>query len=244
MKTLLEDLESLSGLLAVDTRIEKARQTLSALDTGADLAAQYSALKPGADALRREADRLAAAQKDAELALGSVEERIANANRLLYGGTVKVPKELENLQREIEMFGRQKGTAEERVLEAMEAAQVAEAEAVAAEGVLKDLARRFRKVKASWEERSAALKAEIESLAGPRVEAAALVERPDLLKRYDLLRPKKAGLGASLLGVDNSCGACHTKVNTMLADAARAGVEVQVCEHCQRILIPLVPGRG
>jgi len=238
MNSLAEDLQALAGLLAVDTRIEKARQTLAALDTGASLAADYSAAKPGADALRRDADRLAAAQKDAELALGSIEERISNANRLLYGGTVKVPKELENLQREIEMFGRQKDAAELTVLESMEAFQVADSEAVAAENVLKDLARRFRKVKVNWKERSDALKAEMESLASPRAEAAALVQRADLLARYDQLRPKKAGLGASLIGLDNTCGACHTKVNTTLADGARAGVAVQACEHCQRILIP------
>lgn len=241
MKTLREDLDALSALLAIDTRIEKAKQTIAALDTGTSLATEFNSAKPGTDALRKEADRLAAGQKDAELQLGTIEERIANANRVLYSGTIKVPKELENLQKELEMLGRQKDTAELRVLESMEAAQAADAEARAAEDVLKDLARRFRKVKANWQERSETLKAEIASLEQPRVAAAGMVERAELLKRYDILRPKKAGLGAAILGPDNGCGACHTKVNTTLADLTRAAGDVQFCEFCQRILIPSGP---
>jgi len=241
MKTLREDLAALAVLHQVDVRIERARATLAGLDTGATLAADFSSLKPAADAARAEANRLAALQRDAELKLGSVETQIASANRLLYGGTVVVPKELENLQKKIEELGRRKDAAELAVLEAMETAQAADAEAAIHEGGLADLARRYRKVKAAWQERSDALKAEMESLAPPRADALAAVERADLLSRYEAIRGRKGGLGAAMLEADGSCSICHTKVNATLVDATKAAASVQACEHCGRLLLPAPP---
>ncbi|MFM7322284.1 MAG: zinc ribbon domain-containing protein, partial [Armatimonadota bacterium] len=186
-------------------------------------------------------NRLLALQKDAELQLGSVETEIAQTNRILYGGTVVVPKELENLQKKLEELGRRKDSAEMTVLEAMETAQAADAEAATHEEALAVLARKYRKVKAAWQERSDALRAEMDALAAPRATAAAGVERADLLARHEAIKARKGGLGAALLEPDGSCSLCHTKVNTMLSEAVEAAATVEACEHCGRLLLPRPP---
>lgn len=105
------------------------------------------------------------------------------------------------------------------------------------EAALADLARRYRKVKAVWQERSDALKAEMDALAPPRAAAAAGVERAELLARHEAIKARKGGIGAALMEADGSCSLCHTKVNTLLAEAVGAAATVEACEHCGRLLL-------
>lgn len=238
MKTLRDELLALAPLLEIDARIAKDKGTIGQLDTGAAIAAEYNGKKPAADALRSAANKAAAEQRDAELKLASIEEKASQVQKTLYGGTVRAPRELENLQKEVEMLARQKDAGEEAVLLAMDAAGEAEAAAKTAEAELTALAERYRKTRAIYQKRHAELTADIESLAAPRAAALAGVTDAELLRRYDAVRAKKNGIGAALVSDDNRCGACHTGVSAHIADAVRDGKAIAACESCTRILIP------
>lgn len=235
---LLGDLHALLALQTVDTRIDRAKAAIAALDTGAAAAAQYKAQQAEAEALRAAAHKAQAEQKDAEMRLASIETKTAQVNKTMFGGTVTGARELENLQKETEMLGRQKDDAEMKVLEAMEAAGEAGAQADAAEKALAALAATYRTIRAAYKERHAQLTAEIASDEAERATAAKPIP-PALLTRYDAIRAKKGGIGAAPLEADGAtCGACHTRLNSTLTADVRAAHTVQVCEHCGRILVP------
>lgn len=236
---LRDDLQALLALQNVDTAILRARAALAALDNGASTADAYNAAKAESDRLRALATHAQAEQKDAELRLASVETKTAQVRKTLFSGTVTTPKELENLQKELDMLGRQTGDGETRVLEAMEAAGEQTQAAEAAEARLTALAARYRTIRATYKQRQTELSAEIAS--GEKQRGEALKQVPAaLLTRYDALRAKKNGVGAVPLGDDESCGACHMRLNTELTIAVRAAAAPQVCEYCGRLLVPPV----
>jgi predicted nucleic acid-binding Zn-ribbon protein len=240
MSTLLDDLGALLALQEVDSRIFRAKGQLAALDTGVSVVRAYNAQKAEALALRAAAQREQAAQKDAELKLLAIEEKIKQVNKTLYGGTIQSSRELGNLEKEIEMLGRQKDTAEEAVLIAMEAASQAGALADAAEAQQETLAGEYRAINATHKRRTAALTAELAALEPERAAAAAQVGDTALLARYDTIRGKKSnGVGIAPLAKDEVCGGCSTRINSTLALDARTGLAAQVCEYCVRLLAPV-----
>ena len=241
MATLLEDLDALLVLQQLDTRIDRLKIAIIALDTGADVRAAHGRQMTEAAALRSVANRAQAAQKDAELKLATIEDKARQVNLSLYSGKTTGSRELKNLQSELDMLGRQKGTVEDEVLEAMEAASDAVAVADAADSTLAALADEFRKVRTHFQVRTAELQAQVESLAPERDRSLQAVSSVELLNRYDSIRNRRAsaGVGATLLPVDATCGACHTRVNSILLETAYLGAGVALCEHCGRILVPV-----
>src|SRR5689334_9945670 len=98
MSTLLQDLQALLAVQAVDSQIDRTKAALAALDTGATTAAAYNTGKADFDKLRAAALRAQAAQHDAEMHLQSIEAKKADENKKLYSGRVTASRELENLQ--------------------------------------------------------------------------------------------------------------------------------------------------
>ncbi len=235
--SLLDDLKALLSVQEVDSRIDRARAHIAALDTGATTAARFNEVKAEAEALRAAATKAQADQKDAEMQLQSIEEKAKQVNKTLYGGTVQAARELEHLQQELAMLGRQKGDAEEKTLLMMEAATEAVTAAEAAEKQMRVLASRYKKIRAEYKEKHAEFMAEIAEHEKERAEVVKPVP-PALLTRYDAIRVKKNGVGAAVLSASGNCGACHTHVNSGLAEATLAGQSLQTCEYCGRILIP------
>lgn len=235
---LLDDLQALLQLQLIDTRIDRLKASIAGLDTGAQLAADYNKKKTEAVEKRSLANKAQAGQHDAELKLSSVETKASQVNKTLYGGTVTGSRELDNLQKELEMLGRQKSTVEDEVLTAMEAASEAVTAADTAEAELADLAQQYRTVRTTFQLRQEELNGQIERLAPDRDKALQAVANPTLLNRYDNIRGKRSGVGAALLGADTTCGACHTSVSSQQAEHATTGAAIVVCENCGRILVP------
>lgn len=237
-KTLRDDLNALLAVQVIDTKIDRAKAALVALDTGSKTAAVFNAQKVTSESLRAAAVKALTEQKDAEMRLAAIETKSAQVNKSMFSGTVTGSRELENLQRELEMLGRQKDDAEMKVLEAMEASGEAGATADAAEKELATLAGQYRQTRAAYKERHAELTAEIAAAEAERNVAVNAVS-PALLARYEAIRPKRKGVGAAPLEADGvSCGGCHTQLNTTLVADLRAAQTVQTCEYCGRILIP------
>lgn len=236
MATLRDDLLHLLAVQAVDTRLDRARTTLAALDAGTATAASYNAGKADFDTLRTTAVKAQGAQRDAELGLQTIENQIKATDTALYGSTPRPARELSDLQKKREMLTRQKDDAELKVLEAMEAAQTALSAAQTKENGLSKLAEQYRALRATFKEKSGALGKEVAAIEAERATVAKPIT-PALLSQYDAIRAKKNGVGVALI-VGDSCGACHTRLSSSLVDEVRAAKTPQQCEHCGRILAP------
>jgi len=176
-------------------------------------------------------------QTKAEADVEQVRTRIDRDRIRLDAGQVSSPRELENLQSEIESLHRRQSDLEEVVLDVMERQETTESRLQAAraerEQVSADAA-------VAITSRDASL-AEIGEQAGKAADrrAAVLADEPaDLVDLYERLRVQHGGVGAAALR-RGRCEGCHLSLNTVDLNAIRAAAadEVLRCEECRRILV-------
>jgi uncharacterized protein len=176
-------------------------------------------------------------QAKAEGDVDQVRSRIVRDRQRLETGQVSSPRELENLQSEIESLLRRQSDLEEIVLDVMERRETAESGHQAA---ISERAQIATQAQALIARRDAAL-AEIGEQAAKATDrraAAAAQEPPALLDLYEKLRAQHAGVGAALLR-RGRCEGCHLSLNTVDLNSIRAADpdEVLRCEECRRILV-------
>ncbi len=216
--------------LAVDALKGRLAEIAAALREPAELAAARRALTEAEAALAR----CRAAASDAELAQQSTEEKLARAERQLYGGKTRNPRELEDAERNVHQQRSQKAQAEEHTLEALIACE--EATALHAERQA-EVARR----NAGWQSQQAQLRAEQAQLraqlpaAIARQTAARQALPVQLLALYDGLRPRRGGRAVAALDGDE-CSVCLVAVPPSKLAAARFSDELVYCENCGRLL--------
>jgi predicted nucleic acid-binding Zn-ribbon protein len=177
--------------------------------------------------------RAQAKLNDLNLELGTVSNKARRTDDRLYSGNVKNPKELADLQAELEALGRRRAALEDEVLEAMIVLEDGQAEQEAAAGEL-------RAMEDAWGTRLAELKVEgeelalrLHDLAGERSRQTAMVDDV-LLAEYDELARRKGGVAVAVLR-DNSCQGCHVSLSATVLKRAERG-ELLRCPNCDRIL--------
>lgn len=195
-----------------------------------ELRDEISSLEAREGDLRRE-------QAKADADVEQVRTRITRDRTRLDAGQVSSPKELENLQSEIESLLRRQSDLEDvelDVMERLEGAQARLKEAGAERGTI------VTDAEAAKARRDVAL-ADIAELSGTAMQrrAAVLAEEPaDLIDLYERLRVQHGGVGAAALR-RGQCQGCHLSLNTVDLNAIRAAADDDVlrCEECRRILV-------
>jgi uncharacterized protein len=176
-------------------------------------------------------------QSKADADVEQVRSRIARDRTRLDAGQVNSPRELENLQSEIESLLRRQSDLEDvelDVMERLEAAQARLKEGGAERATI------GTDIDAVTARRDIAL-AEIAALSGTAEQrrAAIVAEEPaDLIELYERLRAQHGGVGAAALR-RGQCQGCHLSLNTVDLNAIRAAAadDVLRCEECRRILV-------
>ena len=166
----------------------------------------------------------------------TVRQRETKDQRLLDSGSVS-PKELTNLQHELDSLKRRQSDLEDQELELMERLESAEsALAAAQQGVL-----------AAREARERAEQLRDDALAdiadgtarheSARAAVVAVISAP-LLSLYDRIRAQTGGTGAAMLQA-RACQGCRIELNGRELAAVRNADphEVVRCENCGRILV-------
>ncbi len=216
--------------LAVDALRARAGEAVEALKEPAALREARAAVAD-ADA---ELARCRAVQAEREQAQQKTTSRLAQAQSQLYSGRVRVPKELEDAERDVAQLRRQHAQAEDALLEALIAAEAAGESAASRQA---ELARGSTE----WEAALAVLRAEQsqlnERLAAERARQAAARRAvpPALLHTYDSLRPRRGGRPVARIDGD-TCSVCLVAIPPVKLHAAREGDELVYCENCGRLL--------
>ena len=176
-------------------------------------------------------------QTKAEADVEQVRTRIDRDRVRLDAGQVSSPRELENLQSEIESLHRRQSDLEEVVLDVMERQETTESRLQAARAEREQVG---ADAAVAITSRDASL-AEIGEQAGKAADrrAAVLADEPaDLVDLYERLRVQHGGVGAAALR-RGRCEGCHLSLNTVDLNDIRAAAadEVLRCEECRRILV-------
>ena len=196
----------------------------------AELRDTVAAMQARSGDLRRE-------QAKAEADVDQVRSRVERDRQRLDTGQVSSPRELENLQSEIQSLLRRQSDLEDIVLDVMERREAAEAGHESAIAERAQIADETLAATASLDVALGEL-AEQSAKAEDRRAAVAEQEPADLLDLYAKLRAQHDGVGAAALR-GGRCEGCHLSLNTVDLNSIRAADadEVLRCEECRRILV-------
>jgi predicted nucleic acid-binding Zn-ribbon protein len=227
----------LAGLDAELGRIEHRRRTLPEHQQIAELQQRDAELGDTIAGLTARESDYKREQAKAEADVEQVRARIDRDRQRLDTGQVSSPRELSNLQSEVESLRRRQGDLEEVVLEVMERRESAQSGLASASAERLDVAGQLDSMTQRRDAVLAELAAAESKTASQRADLAAQ-EPADLLQLYDKLRAAHGGVGAAALR-RGQCQGCHLTLNTVDLNAIRSAPpdEVLRCEECRRILV-------
>jgi predicted nucleic acid-binding Zn-ribbon protein len=216
--------------LALDSRRATVADAEERIGETEDLIAAREVVGETSAALRS----AESAQKDVELQADSLRAKIAPVEEKLYSGAIKNPKELSDLQADIDQLKRHLSTLEDSDLEALSAVEAAQAAHRAADEELAALEQEWREEQAELKERIERVGGEILIYDAQREELRGSID-PELLARYEHVRRAHQGRGVAKLD-RNLCLGCRISLPVSTVNKARQGTTVIQCPNCERIL--------
>ena len=229
----MAQVQQLYRLQQIDMEIREKKQQLGQVLRAQKEPDALLAARRRAETALAELQQWQLSHKDLSLELSSLNNKARSSENRLYSGNVRNPKELEDLQKEIESLGRRRSALEDDVLEAMIMMEETQAEKAAADEALAEM-------EAEWELRVAGLKIEQNELAlrlntlnALRQKQVALIS-PNLLAEYEQLSQRRGGIAVATLR-GNECQGCQLTVSANKVIDANEG-KLVYCGSCGRIL--------
>jgi predicted nucleic acid-binding Zn-ribbon protein len=174
-------------------------------------------------------------QADIETQLDDLDAKIQPLEKRLYDGSVRNPKELTDLQREVDSLKARRSKLDDQGLALLEASEAAAA-------TLDEARATLERVDAEW-------RADQEDLRAEKAQAEADTDRLNEdrglrtqgmdaapLGLYEKLRSTKQGRAVARVE-RGACQGCRVSLPTHLVQRLRAGGELVQCPRCERILV-------
>ncbi len=164
----------------------------------------------------------------------AVQFKLEQTESTLYGGKVRNPKELQDLQKENAALKRQINTMEDHQLEEMLAVEEAEKANRQAIVFFEDVQKKDAAQKKGLVELKASQVKEIERLESERLATSSAVS-PEDLQVYEQIRKQKRGVAVAKVS-ENACSACGSTLTPSQVQAASSPSQLSRCSFCGRIL--------
>ncbi len=224
LRTLQELDDEVARLRSALDDVERRLQGSESLDRAR---AAFESVDAELNAARREQRRL-----DGEI--GVLNARIQPEEKRLYDGSVRNPKELGNIQHELELLKDQRSKLEDQLFEVLSRIESLEADHAAATS---DLSR----AQAAWEAEKRSLQGQAATLvaaltrAEARREAQKLTVPPVALHLYEDVRRRKGGLAVAHIQ-GSMCTGCRVTIPEAIRRRAFQPDQLAQCPNCERIL--------
>ncbi|MCL5994505.1 MAG: hypothetical protein M1546_00425 [Chloroflexi bacterium] len=227
--------EQLYRLQLLDTDLDRARKQLREIESA--LASNPAVTHAQAELATAQKTRMGAANdvKSLESEARSQEEKLKADEDRLYTGKIKAPKEMIDLQREVEVLKKHRAEMDETLFAAMLVLE----EAVAAEKNCRDA---LDQATRHWQEDSVSLRQTRDQLKDritadeeKREAICVSIPRGDL-EIYTALRTKRASGVAVALVKGGACSQCGESPSSVLLQHARTGSSLALCSGCGRIM--------
>jgi len=227
---------NLYRLQQVDSQLDQIRNRINEIDKilGQDIELQQSqrALDEAKLELSDEQKNL----RRAEDVVKDLKVKIEQTEAMLYGGKVRNPKELQELQAESAALKRHLTTLEDRELEAMLAVDNAEQKTTAASNELSTVQSKFAGQFSLLNGERLNLSEKISRLETERNVAVGMIPEDDLTI-YEQLRKQRRGIAVAK-AIDKSCSACGSSLTPALIQQAVNSPILVRCPTCGRIIYP------
>jgi len=224
-----------SKLYQLQTTEQKLRETRQVLKATASRLERNEALEAAQkelSSLQAERDARRKAQRDLEWDVEQLTAKIKDVNDQLYGGKVRNPKELVNLEQDLRSLKRHLAEKEDLLLEAMALTEGAEDRAVAVEEEATGILNAWEREKPQLEQAKAEAEVSLARLTRERETLRAGID-PSTAGLYDSIHRSS---GLAVVKVEQGrCRGCNLTVPSGQWQRARSGELVQ-CGSCGRIL--------
>lgn len=231
----MASIKQLYDLQKVDLELDWRRTRLVEIDRLLGDEKMLKSLKAGLARLEMEAQRTRSDQMNLDLIINEFDEKITQSEAKLYGGQVKLTRELQDLQADIEMIKRQRGEQEDLLLVVLD--QVDEARKA-----FDNASAKLSKWEAAWHAEQQSMGAERAVL---NVEMTDLQANRDLratgtpgteLALYEQVRKTHQGKAVAVLR-GSTCDACRVGIPNRQVQDARISDKPVRCPHCGLILL-------
>jgi uncharacterized protein len=224
----------LHRLQLVDTHIDQHKIRLKSIQKILAEDALLKSARSKVDESSRNLEETAKQLKKTDEAVEAQNIHIQQEEATLYGGLVKNPKELKDLQDELAALKRHLGVLEDKELEAMVAYDEHQSLLEQAKSHFKSIEDQLARQNADLIAERSQLEKNIERLLSER-QAILTTISPDNLNTYDRLRIQRGG-NAVVEVIDKSCSACGATLTPAEWQTARSPDKLSFCPSCYRIL--------
>jgi predicted nucleic acid-binding Zn-ribbon protein len=225
----------LYALQETDQALDKAQARLAEVEAQLGESEELILARDETEEKRRAVDGLRSRQTDAEDAVEEVRRKAADVEAKLYSGRVTNPKELSDLNDDLNSLKHLLAMREDALLAVLVETDEAEAQLAGAQS-------RYADIEAAWKAQQddllrekARLEPEMELLRSRREEQSPSVDRSSL-RLYDLLRARHGGYAVARVE-RGMCQGCRITLPMSVLQKARSGVGLVQCVSCERILL-------
>jgi len=226
--------ENLHRLQQLDTERDNRQRRLEEIEAALKDDHQLREARRTLETAEKRTQKWTTKQRDLELEIQSLSDKRARSENRLYGGQVKNPKELTDLQAEVASLQRRRQRLDDALLEAMiereEAVEARDQARVVLDQTELDWSARQTSLKAEqaeWELRLQAIAQERKAIL-PRIE-------PTVVATYESLRKQKRGQAVALVR-DEVCTGCGVAISPSVEWKLRQQ-ELCYCDTCRRMLV-------
>jgi hypothetical protein len=221
-------------LQEIDIALDASRASLSDARERLGESEELIAARALAADLAAELRHAQAEQKDIELEADDLKAKLAPVEKRLYDGSVRNPKELTDLQADLDQLKKHLSAVEDRDLDALAAFESVDAQARAATADLAAIESAWNSEQAELVARLTRLTEDISQYEAQREVQRAIIDS-SILATYDNVRRMRNGRGVARLD-RNLCTGCRISLPVNLVTKARAGNSIVQCPTCERIL--------
>ncbi len=175
--------------------------------------------------------------KDMELEIAALVDKQQNAETRLYSGEVKNPKELQDMQMEIESLGRRRTTLDNLLSDIGTERQDLQNALEAREQELNELKQSREEEQQELLSEKAELTDSVNGMLAQRRKAVKEIPA-DLYQVYNNMRTAKSNRPLAILK-DNACTICGIEQNNIVITAINRSAGLVNCQNCGRILIKM-----
>jgi len=225
----------LFALQEIDLALDRARARLQEIDEGIQETEELAEARQLKIDKEEVLSGLRSKQRELEWEVDQVRSKASEMEAKLYGGTVRNPKELSDLDTDVRALKAQASKREDVLLALMEEAETAEGEWRAAET-------EYSRIEADWSanrkvllDEKAELEPEVQRLELQRTEQLSEIDRASF-RLYEILRERRAGHAVARVE-QGMCQGCRITLPMSVLQKTRTGVGLVQCVSCERILL-------
>jgi hypothetical protein len=236
-----ESMRPLLELQRVDSGTDRLNQRKADLPEQRELdelAEQRSAIDVTFAEQQAALDAVAREQTKLETEVSQIEDKVTHEQSRLYSGEVSNPKELSNIQAELDALRRRKAHLEDQELDVMERREGLEKEHGDVATAVADLDAKIADATSRRDAASVEIEHELKRLADERAQILPTLH-PEVIELYEDLRARKGGVAVGALE-NGTCRACGLPLSPMQRDEIKRSDDPIIrCENCRRLLVIL-----